>query len=134
MREFSKIWIDEKLDNRGLVGLERISQIVDKSLLDISNMVMQQDKKIMQGMKPEEIDVYMNVEIYFTLNDYLFWIDEEQAGLHTTHNCPICAKKHRVMYLIDALIRRWQIQGKKKKFEELVRFRADAMDMGRSVN
>lgn len=132
MREFCKIDLSEKLDQRDLYGVEKISKIVDKSLLDISNLILQQDGKIIGKMKTAEIDIYMNIEMYFMLNDYLFWLDE--TGLHTGHNCQTCAKKLRAMFLLDALIKRWNLRGKIKQFESFVRFRADAFDNHRSIN
>lgn len=134
MREFSKIDITAKLNNRDLYGLEKLQELVTKSIQEISNMVLEQDRLLIRSLPAADVDMYVNVETYFVLNDYLFWLDEEQAHLHQRFNCPICAKKHRAHFLIDSLIKRWEAQGKKKRYEEAVRFRADAMDKGRNLN
>lgn len=134
MRDFTKIHIEEKLDGMEYVPFGHLADVVDKALLQISDMIMTEDKKLISRMTAVDVENYMNVEMYFVLLDYIEWLNQEQAELHTVKNCPICSNRRRADYLIRALVRRWQLTGKRQTYEKLVRFRADGEEEGRTIN
>jgi hypothetical protein len=133
LRDFSKIRIDDNVISNEITD-KRVN-LIDRNISDISQAVMREDKHILDRMSSSDVARYVAVETYFTLIDYIEWLDEKGVEDHKLgEHCPVCFNKQKALYLVDCLIRRWLLTGKKKEYEEAVRFRADAMDVGRKLN
>lgn len=133
MRDFAKIEIDDAIGTPSFVGF-KADKIVHNTLTFVSNMILEEDRAIIATMKGDDVEKYINVETYWVLHDYLWWIDETMAEKHTGVNCPVCAKKEKVIHLIHCLISRWVARGKKREYEEAARFRELAVEPGRVLN
>lgn len=112
----------------------KVSTLVNKVLLDISNQIMAEDAEIIKTLKGFDLERYMNVEIYHALIDKLDVVRDEGEFDHRPIDCPVCSKLHQLEFILDCLIDRWKLKGVYDAFKAGVQFRADALDKGRTVN
>lgn len=120
--------------HRTFMADSKVSTLVNKVLLDISNQIMAEDAAIIKTLKGFELDRYMNVEMYHALVDKQDAIRDAGEYDHRPVDCPVCSKLHQIEFILDCLIDKWKQRGVYEAFKVGVKFRADALDSGRTVN
>ncbi len=133
MRDFSKIRISEKIGIE-IPSLDKENLLVAQTLRELFDLIYNQDKKIINELEADKRNLYICVETYFMLLDYIEWVDEHEIIRHTPNNCKACGNRRRVLYLVDCLIHRWKMAGAGKTFENAVRFRDGALEETRTIN